>query len=446
MKKIPIFIFFFFTAFYLINSQGIQRLAEKVKNNISLFFENRHNITYTVSRFDNTSSLSDLELQRLYHLIVTPLENSGNGIFKDLLTGFNNSKGNFDLSRINEVTHLITIKLINNMGNLGAGIIIYNRNNNRIENIKYFEEQILKPEFDLLGVDDPGLSSFEYKKELDMKIDKKVLNISSIQIESTQYIFILLENKIDIYVLNGNSIKKKHTHNIEWGRPYYPAINPEGDLFIFRDKENVYLSAGSNFSKFTNIYKFANSMLTKTAKLDFSVRDMFQLNSVTYLAGFNFSFGKNFYKGKLYLKQFNSEDIKAGETFIKDLPDFYSSSFYKEGEEFKSLYLIDLNYKLRVFSDSINEVPGEDKKFGSAITVMNDYLALSDYSETNDNLKVLKIGDLIGNPIFSKEIKGEIKVIEKGIINEKSGFWVIVEDKREGLRGSRIQFWRKNID
>jgi len=446
MKKILVFIIFFFTVFSLINSQGILRLSEKINSNISQFFKNKHNITYSIIRFDNSTSLSDLELQRFYHLIVTPLEKSENGIFKDFLRGFNNSKGTYDLSRINEITHFISIKIIENMGKLGAGIIIYNRNSNRIVSIRYFEEAIVQPEVALLGISDPGLSSMEYRTDLDMKIDQDILDLSSIEIKGSQYVFILSENKVDIYLLNGDSIKKTYSNKIKWGRPYYPAIHNEGNLFLFSEENSIYLCVGTNFSKFTHIYKFENSVLKKITNLDFIVRDIFQLNDIKYFAGFNFNFGKNFYKGKLYLKQFHTDDFKRGETFIKDLPDFYSASFYKEENEFKSLFLIDRDYKLRVFSDTIKEVSGKDFKFGSAVAIMENLIALSDYSEKNDNLKIFKIGDNIGNPIFNKAIEGSIKTIKRGKINGKTGFWVIIE-KNEGVsRRSRVQFWRKNID
>ena len=97
-------------------------------------------------------NLSDLELQRFYHLIITPLERSGNRQFRDLSTGFNNGKGNFDLNRINEINHFISIKLINNMGKIGAGIIIYNRNVNRIVSVKYYEESIKNREVERLDI------------------------------------------------------------------------------------------------------------------------------------------------------------------------------------------------------------------------------------------------------------------------------------------------------
>ena len=445
MKKFLVLYFFFFAAISLIHSQGIQRLSEKINDNVSVFFENMHDTTYSIVRFTNSSSLSDIELQRFYQLIVTQMEKSGEGIFKDLLTGFNNNKGNFDLSRINEITHIINIKVINNMGNLGVGIIIYNRNNNRIERIKYFEEPLIKPEVEFLGIKNPGLSSIEYHKELDIRVNNNLLNLSAINLDGSQYIFILLKNKIDIYFLNRNSMVKKNSQEIEWGLPYYPSIKNEGNLFLFKNDNKVYLSAGSNFSKFSYIYEFKNSRLVKILKLNFSVVDIFDINGIKYLAGFNFSFGKNFYKGKLYLKQFN-DNIQQGETFAKDLPDFYSSSFYKEDNEFKSLYLIDRNYKLRIFSGSINEVSVKDLKFGSAIAVWDNYYAISGHTFNNDNLKIFKVGDNIGDPIFNKDITGAIKVLKSGMINGKRGLWVLVEEEGKGLPKSRVQFWRKNID
>lgn len=374
------------------------------------------------------------------------MEKSGVGIFKDLLTGFNNNKGNFDFSRINEITHFINIKVIDNMGNLGVGIIIYNRNNNRIEGIKYFEEPLIKPEIQLLGINDPGLSSLEYHKEHDIRVNNSVLNLSAINIDGSQYIFLLLENKIDIYLLKGNSMLKNDSQKIEWGMPYYPSIKNEGNLFLFREDKKVYLSVGSNFSKFSYIYQFENSRLSKILKMNFSVKDVFSINGIKYLAGFNFSFGKNFYKGKLFLMQFKNNNIQQGETFVKDLPDFYSSAFYKESDEFKSIYLIDRNYKLRVFSGSINEISAKDLKFGSEIAMWDNFYAISGYTFENDNLKIFKVGENISDPIFNKEITGSIKVLKSGIINGKRGLWVLLEEEGKGLRKSRIQFWRKNID
>lgn len=446
MKKLITYIFFFFASFLLINAQGIQSLSEKINGNIDAFFKNKNQIKYSIIRFESSSNLSDLELQRFYHLIITPLERSGNRQFRDLSTGFNNGKGNFDLNRINEINHFISIKLINNMGKIGAGIIIYNRNVNRIVSVKYYEESIKNREVELLGIKDPGLSSREYSKVYDIRVNSNLLNVASSNIQGTEYVFFLLNDRIDTYTLTENSILKIKSNKIEWGRPYFPSILNEGNLFLFEENSDIYLVAGSNFSRYSHIFNLNNNILKNIAKFDFSVADIFMINGIRYIAGFNYSFGKNFYKGKLYLKQFNSVNFNAGETFIKNLPDFYSAAFFKEGEEFRSLFLIDLNYNMRIFSDTINETPGSDSKFGYTHAISEDVIAISSYTQNNDRLKMIKIGNDLTTPIFNNEISGKIRLIKKGVAEGKPGFWIIVENYNKGFKNLKLQFWRKNID
>ncbi|MCK5003698.1 MAG: hypothetical protein KAS21_01325 [Candidatus Aminicenantes bacterium] len=421
-------------------------MSEKISGNIENFFSGKNQIKYSIIRFESSSNLSDLELQRFYHMIITPIERSENEQFRDLSTGFNNGKGNFDLNRINEINHFISIKLINNMGKLGAGIIIYNRNVNRIVSVKYYEEPIKKREVELLRIKDPGLSSREYSKLYDIRVSHNLLNVASCNIKGTEYVFFLLNDRIDVYTLTENSILKLKSNEVEWGRPHFPSIQNEGNLFLFEENDDIFLIVGSNFSRYSYIFNLKDNELKRIAKFDFSVADVFIINGVRYIAGFNFSFGKNFYKGKLFLKQFNSVNFNAGETYIKNLPDFYSAAFYKDRGEFRSLYLIDLNYNMRIFSDTINETPGSDSKFGYTHAISEDVIAISSYTENNDRLKMMKIGNDINTPIFNKEIKGKIRLIEKGIVEGKHGFWIIVEKSNKGFKNLKLQFWRKNID
>ncbi len=446
MKKFSIYIFFFLVIILNIRSQGIQELAQKITSNIISFSQSEHQLNCSIIRFKSSSSLSDLELQRFYHLIITPLESSGAIRFRDFLTGFSNSSGNFNMNRINETTFLISIKLINNLGKLGAGVIIYNRNIDRIVSVRYFENFVKQPEVALLGIKDPGVSSAEYIKKFDLKVNHSMLNVDSTMINNTEYIFFLLSERINIYTFKDNSIKKEGSFKIEWGKPYFPAIKNEGNLFIFRENEKVFIVVGSNFSRYSFVLKYEDNKIIKVARLKFSVQDVLKVNGVKYLAGFNYNFGKNYYKGKLYLKKFNISNIRSSETYIKNLPDFYSAAFYKQGSDLRSLFIIDLNYNLRIFSDALNERKGVGPRYGSTHAIMDDYIALSDYSTNNDRLMVLKIGNDLDNPIFMKEIKGEIKIIKRGVINNKKGFWIIIDRRKNGFANLNLQFWRKNID
>lgn len=445
MKKLITVIFFFLLTSIFINSQGIQILSKKISGNIETFFSDKNRVNYSIIRFENYSYLSDLELQRFYDLIITDLERSETARFKDLLTGFNNGKGNFNLNRINEINHIVTIKLINNMGKLGAGIIIYSRNLNRIVSIRYYEEPIKKREIELLGISDPGISSREYLKVFDLKVNKNLLNVASYNINGTEHIFFLLNDRIDVYKITENSISKKNTNRIDWERPYFPAIHNEGNLFLFEDNSEIFLVAGSNFSKYSYVFKITGNKLKSFSKMNFCAFDVFMINEVRYIAGFNFSFGKNFYTGKLFLKQFKSVNFDSGETFVKSLPDFYSAAFLKDGADFRSIFLVDLNYNMRVFSDTMSETTGFESKSGSTHAISDSVIAVSDHVETNDRLKILKIENKM-NPIFDKKIQGEIKLIKNGTFGGKRGFWIIVKTDNNGLKKLKLQFWRKNID
>lgn len=445
MKKLIVFSFFFLLISIFISSQGIQILSDKISENIETFFADKHQVKYSIIRFENYSSLSDLELQRFYGLIITNLERSEVADFKDILTGFNNGKGNFDLNRINEVNHFVTIKLINNMGKLGAGVIIYNRNLNRIVSVRYYEEQINKREIELLSIKDPGVSSREYFKVFDLRVNKNLLNIVSCDIKGTEYLFFLLTDRIDIYTIVKNSISKKSTRRINWEKPYFPSIKNEGNLFLFKENSEIFFAAGSNFSKYSYVYKLEGSELKSHSRMEFSIADVIKINDIRYIAGFNYNFGMNFYKGKLFLKQFKHLNFNSGETFAKTLPDFYSAAFYKEGDDFRSIFLIDLDYNMRVFSDTMNEAAGFESKFGSTHAISGNVIAVSDHVDKNDRLRMLKIGNIM-TPLFNIRIKGEIKLIKNGILKGYKGFWIIVENNTKGIVKLNLQFWRKNID
>ncbi len=446
MRKSIIFCIFFTLAVAFINSQGIQVLSEKIHNNITDFFKEMRGVNYSIIKFEDSFKFTDLELQRFYNLIVTKLEESDKDHFFDLATGFNNGRGNFNLNRISRINYYITIKIINNMGNLGAGILIYNRNLERVVSVKYVEVSVDKNEIEILSTKDPGLANREYLKMNDIRISGNLLSVDSFLIDGTDNIFFLFPERIDVYTLENNTIKKINSVKIRWGRPFYPSIEMEGNIFVYSENSQIYVFAGSNFSKYSHVFKFNENKLGQLSKLDFSVFDIVSINGKIYMAGFNYDFGKNFYNGKLYLKSFNASNLSSGEIFIKKIPDFYSASFYKKGVNFQALFLIDKNYNMRIFTDKVSDSKRIDRKYGSAIAVLNDLIVVSDFSKANDRIKVLGINADSSTPIFDKEIFGSIKFIKEGKVGKYKGFWMLVKNNGEVSEKSKLQFWRKDIE
>jgi len=446
MKKLFIFCLFFFFFFDFISSQGIQVLSEKIHSNIKNYFKEKKGVNYSIIRFEDNYKFSDLELQRFYNLIVTELEISDKNRFFDLSTGFNNGRGSFDLNRISKINYYVSIKIINNMGKIGVGIVIFNRNINRIVSVKYVEESVSRNEIELLSIKDPGLSNREYSKVYDIGVSGDILSIASLSKDEVENIFLLFPDRIDVFVLKNNSIKKNSSVKIRWGRPYFPSIKMEGNIFMYSDNSGIYLFVGSNFSKYSHVFRLRENRLIQAEKMDFSVFNIISINDQIYMAGFNYDFGKNFYKGKLYLKSFNVSNLVAGKIFVKKIPDFYSASFHKEGMKFQALFLIDKNYNLRVFTDKVSDSNEINKKYGSALAVLNNMIILSDFSMINDRIKILGMNSIPSTPVFDMEVSGSIKLIKKGKVNNYEGFWVIVEDNDRRSGKSKLQFWRKDIE
>ncbi len=439
--------FFFLIASISVHSNGIQSLSVKVANSIDKFCNGIGNVRYSIINLTNHSKLSDIELQRFYHLIVSAIERQRNNNFTDLITGFEKDRGIFDLNKINLVSYTVSLKIVNNMGKLGIGIAVYNRNTENIVFIKYFEESVNLKEIELLGTENSRIGKYEYKKSYEIKVTKDLLDVSSLKNkDKSDNIFFLFSRKIDIYNLRDNNLKKINSIRIEWGRPYYPAIKSEGKLFVYSNKEEIFIFAGINSSPISLIFSYKNGNIKQIGKLKFVVTSIMLINGQKYLSGFKYSLGKNFFRGNLFLKTFNEMSLESGEVFKKNLPEFYSAILMKDDLIFSGLYLIDKNYKLHVYSGNMDEVANSDRRYGSTLSIKNKFVGISDYLRGNDNFMIVKNENGIDKPIHTIPINGEIKFIKGGEFGGYSGFWILKSEKKGNYKDYKLQFRRKNID
>jgi hypothetical protein len=82
---------------------------------------------------------------------------------------------------------------------------------------------------------------------------------------------------------------------------------------------------------------------------------------------------------------------------------------------------------------------------GGSLAILNDqWLAMSDYSRTNDRLFFFDIRNGGQKLIYENKIEGEIAFLRTGVWLGQRGFWVNIRSMKNGYAGSVLQFWGKS--
>ncbi len=437
------FILFLVNFFY---ANGIDNLSGKVSRGIRDFFNGKYNINISIVKFDNYSGLSNLAAQTYYQLLVSKLESDKNINFIDLMIDLNKNRGEFNLTRKNELNYLIYIKLIRNKNKIGVGTVIFSKSVDKIVYIKYFENIISKNEKDLLNIANYGFKGSAFCKLAELDSEMNLFDIKTIGDTKGEYrCFFLYPKKILIYKLKGNNLDKILSIKLKWVRPFYPTLEPEGKLSLFYFKKVLYLSAGNNFSPVSKFFMLHEDRWEELTDLDFVPFRIVELNGNYYIAGSNYEYGMNYFDGKIVLAPFSSEKVDLENKLEKRVPLFYSIDFSTIKDRLDSVHIIDKNYNYRFYSADFIEQSVEKEKRGSSLcSVSGKWLAVSDYSKLTDKLFFYKIENGSKKLIYETNIKGEIIFISSGFMKKKDGFWIYTKVKKNYGKEFKLQFWSKS--
>ncbi len=450
--RIFLIIFILFTL--NLNSQGFENLSKKAGNSIKDYFSSKQQKSFSIISIENYSNLNDIETQQLYQLLVSCFENKKGLNFKDNFLSFNNKKGVFNTYRIKELDFLITLKLINNRGKTGIGIIIFSRKFDRIVSIKYFEEKIGKKEKFLLKHFNYPFKKTGFFKSYEMKVFGNLLDVISLNIKTAEkkrlnLVFFFYLKKISIFKFEVNSLVKIFDIPLEWGRPFYPVFEYEGKASYFEFDGKIYVTIGSNFSDKTKIFyidpsslkliNYGSSKIVPISKVN--------INGEPKILGVKYETGKNYFKKNIYIMNLVTDDFNKNEMYEKEMINFFSISIQKNNNELNGIVLVDLNYKMKIYSGVFKELYTSKNKYGySSTSFSNGWIVLSSFSRGSDSFNFFKIKNSIELPLYTNKTSGEIVFISEGVFSNKNGIWVkIKENEHMDFRNIKLQFWSKNV-
>ncbi len=446
MKKALSFFFIVFLFIKIFYANGIGNLNNRVSKGIEDFFIGKYNINISIVKFDNYSGLSNLAAQKYYQLLVSRLESNKKINFIDLMINFDKNKGEFNLTRRNELNYLIYIKMIKNKNKIGVGTVIFSKSIDKIVYIKYFEDIINNEEKDILNIRNYGFKESAFFRLIELDSEMNLFDIKTIRdLKGEDRYLFLYPEKIDIYKLEGNNLKKILSIKLKWKRPFYPTLEPEGRLLVFYFKNILYLAAGNNFSPVSKFFMFNENKWEELTDLDFVPFRFVELNGNYYIAGANYEYGMNYFNGKIVLAPFYSGNINYEYKLEKGVPLFYSIDFSTIEHRLNSAHIIDKNYNFRFYSADFTEQSVEKEKRGSSLCSMsNKWLVISDYSKLNDKLFFYKIESGAKSLIYETNVNGEVVFISSGFWKKADGFWVFVKKMKRYINEFKLQFWSKN--
>lgn len=439
-----IFLFIIFNNGY---ANGLENLARRVSDAILNYFTGKGNIRTSIIKFENFSDLSDMVAQKYYQLLVSNLESHPKLNYTDLMINFNKKRGEFNLNRTDKLNYLIYIKLIKNMDKLGIGTAIFSRSLDKIVYIKYFEEVFSTGDRDIYETLDYGFKGSGFSKQIEIESNKNLLDFKSIINPDEEHIyFFYYPEKIEIFKVEEDHFKKFFSFKLNWGRSYYQVLNYEGKLSLFYRGELLYLTVGSNFSTSSQIFCYKNNQWQKFDTTDFVPIRLVRLNGIDYLAGGCYDEGKNIFKEKIILVPFISGELRKESRLEKKTTIFYDLDFstYNQ-EDLEGVHLIDFDYNYRFLAGDFEGRTMEIEKRGSSLAALDgQWLAISDYSTTDDTLYFYKIEGGSKRLVYKNRINGQVIFISDGTWKSYKGFWVYVKKMKNEHVEYSLQFWSKN--
>lgn len=430
--------------------QGLDLLAGKAAQNIVDLLANQHRKNAAIIKFENFSELSDQSALRFYQLLLSKLEGQTQIRFVDLMINFSNGRGVFNQNVGRHIHYPIYVKIIRNRGKIGVGTVIFSTLLDKIVSIKYAEEWIDSGEKEILNTAVYGFEGVGFSRTVEIEADQDLLDLQGSKAPSGEYRFYFYyPEKVDIYGLEQNRLQKLLSLNLEWGRPYYPAQQPEGRLLVFDFNSSYYLAVGSNFSPRARLFSLKNNQWRELASIPFTPFDLVQLNGIYYLIGASYEMGKNYFQDKVFLTPFGNAGVVEGRRYEKKVDPFYAVDFSSDDDILSSIHIVDKDYHYKFYTADFESFSIDLEKRGFALASLRDqWLAVSDYVDTGDRDKLFfyKIENGARRLVYEENISGAVVFISSGIWKQEKGLWVYVKRRQKYGDEYRLQFWKKGED
>jgi hypothetical protein len=424
--------------------QSAEALVAESAAFLNSFFKNRFDVRVAVVRFENDSELTDTAMQKIYQMLVSRLENEKNIQVADLLVNFANGRGEFNLSRAGNLHYLLDLKLIQNKSRTGLGLTVFSRLQDKIVAVKYFEKALSKGESEFLNTRDFAFSELGFSKLLEFESKKNLMDIQSIPGgDGQEQYFFYYPDEMIIYQAKEMRLEKYFQFKLEWARPVYPVLHYEGKLLLLQTKEGLIVTAGNNFSPGAKVLILRDSQWQEMPKIDFVPCTYLVLNQNPYLAGTRYEEGRNYFKDKIYFMPFGDPANRSGVYEKKTIPAMAVDFSVQEGQ-LQAVHLIDRNYGYHLFTSEFEEkFPTPEKKGASLAALGGEWLAVSDYTHTSDQLFFYDIRNGGQRPVYTGKVSGEIQFISSGNWQKTKGFWAGVRQTQGDQERFVVQFWGK---
>lgn len=445
--------------------QGIDDLAGKSGEAVLNFFSDQFNIKVSVINFENYSGISDEGAQKFYQLFASKLESSGKISYTDLMVNFHQKRGEFNLNRSYDQSHLMYIRLIRNKTAIGAGISIFSKNLDEIVFVKYVESEFVPAEQELLDTNRFGFSQTGFSRILELNAQRDLLDVRSLLNHQGQTILLFYyADKIEFFKLQEYQPVKFYTYKLTWQKPHYPSMDTEGRMSCFLDGDNFVVTVGNNFSKFSKILVFKDTKNEKwddvsEGDIDFVPVRLVNLNNARYLAGIRYEPGKNYFEDSIVLAPFEGGIVSTdkGTYLTRQIVPFYALDISTEEKTgaMISLHVIDRDYSYRFLSSEFEQLTVEKNPRGATLCSLDgQWLATSDYAVGKDKLYFYKIENGSRRLVYENELEEEVVFISDGLWIGAPGFWVYVkkqdnsrvESKSARFAEYKLQFWSKKSE
>ncbi|MBN2399362.1 MAG: hypothetical protein JXI33_03375 [Candidatus Aminicenantes bacterium] len=448
MKKvIPHLLILFLYPCFIFPQSSAESLVQEAADTVQVFFKDKTAVRVAVVQFENYSELTDLAMQKIYQLLAARLENNQGIQASDLLLNFVNGRGEFNLSKVNELDYLIYLKLIQNKSKTGLGMAIFSRWQDKLVSIKYTEKNISQSEMELLNVNNFAFSEMGFSKLADFESKNNLLDVQSVCGPDgiTRYFF-YYPDEIIIYLARGDRLEKQSSFILTWTRPFYPVLHFQGKLLLFTFNQELVMTVGGNFSPYAQVLIFRDNQWLPTAKIGFIPFKQLMFNQNLYLVGAIYDEGKNYFKDKIFFMPFTDPAVHSGIVEKKIFP-AYDMDFSIQDGQLQGIHVIDRNYFYHLLTADFSEETPEQVQKGASLSASNgQWLAVSDYSRQTDQIFFYDIKAGGQRPAYTGRVAGEIEFISAGIWQKINGFWVCSRLTQDGYGRSIVQFWGKRHD
>lgn len=425
--------------------QGAEALVDECAAALSAFFQGQADARVAVVALDDRAGLGDSGLQKLYQMLVARLEANRAIRFTDLLVAVADGRAEFNLDRARELDFLVELRLVRRLDKVGLGLTVFSRLQDRVVALKYIERAIPAAERDLLQARSFSFAAMGFAKLLEFEAREGLMDIQSLPAAdgAMQYYF-YYPDEIVIYQAREAGLEKRFQFRLKWGRPYYPTRHPEGRLLLFRSGADLVLTAGGNFSSYSQVLTFRDGAWQEAGRVDFVPFRFVTLNRTPYLVGARWEEGRNFLKDRIFFQPYDPAAAAGAGLMQKQVCAAMALDIAAADGQLQAVHAIDRDYSYHMYgADLAERTPLPGKKGGALAALGGEWLALSDYRRGADRLFFCDIRDGGLRPVYEAAVAGEVRFLAAGAWHDAPGFWAGVRQSDEDGGRLLVQFWGK---